>query len=233
MTSEDIRKTTFEKGMRGYRVEDVDDFLLQVSKEVDALTAQLEEAIHDKEEMQNKLYILAEKVEEYRGQEDTLKTALINAQRMGETVVHEAKQKADAMVREASGKAQLLREQAEAEILGEQHALESMSAEVTRFKATILNLYKQHIESLSALEPPVEHANEFLAANSRKPGQAEKKQQLENEKKEPATTQNEALNAEAEPFAANPEQDAHPVKRETPSLADTAMFEGIVIEEAE
>ena len=99
LSSEEIRTVTFEKAMRGYRPEDVDAFLEQVAAGVDQLSS-------EKEDLEKKLYILAQKVEEYRDQENTLKAALINAQRLGENVIHEAKAKADSLMREATGRAQ-------------------------------------------------------------------------------------------------------------------------------
>lgn len=190
MTSEDVRSVTFEQTRKGYRIEDVDDFLQQVANEMDRIEADRDKAYADrdqayadrdktiadreplmvelqdahaaKEDVEGKLYVLAAKVEEYRSQEETLKTALINAQRMGETVVHEAKQKADQMLREATGASELLRQKAEQDAEKERGMLEGMVTEVNRFKSTILNLYKQHIESLSALDPPVARAEEVL-----------------------------------------------------------------------
>lgn len=169
MTSEDVRKVTFERVVRGYRPEDVDDFLQQVAVDMEALAAEKQEAERQKEDIEGKIYILAQKVEEYRDQEETLKTALLNAQRMGETVVYEAKQKAESMIREASGKADLLRQQAEQEINNERFMLEKLRDEVSRFKATILSMYRQHIESFSALDAPVLRVEEFLAEY--KPGE--------------------------------------------------------------
>lgn len=154
MTSDDIRNHQFEPG-RGYRQDGVDYFLQQVADVMDGMAAQIVDS-------NEKMLILAQKVEEYRGQEETLKTALINAQRMGEVVVHEAKQKAEQMVRDASGQAELLRQQAQQEIEGERGQLEKLQSEVSQFKATILNLYKQHIEALSALDEPVEKAEATL-----------------------------------------------------------------------
>ncbi|MDL2214128.1 DivIVA domain-containing protein [Clostridia bacterium OttesenSCG-928-O13] len=183
MTAEDVRSVTFEQVRKGYRPEDVDDFLLQVATDMqrmeaerdtalaeraaiaaehNALMAERDTAVAAKEDAEAKMYVLAGKVEEYRGQEDTLKTALINAQRMGETVVYEAKQKADKMLHDATGQAEILRQKAEAESDKERHTLESLQSEVKTFKTTILNLYKQHIESLSALDPPVARAEEAL-----------------------------------------------------------------------
>ncbi len=169
MNAENIRNVEFEIVRKGYNKVDVDDYLQKVALQIDELAAEcenlrgeLEAAYEGQKGLESKMLVLAQKVEEYRGEEDTLKTALINAQRMGETVVHEAKQKADALVREATGTAQLLREQAEEEIARERLTLEKLQAQVTRFKATILNLYKQHIESLSALDEPVSQIDELM-----------------------------------------------------------------------
>lgn len=150
------RFVTVRKG--GYNPEDVDDFLENAIRQMEALEAA-------KEDAENKMYVLAQKVEEYRGLEDTLKTALINAQRMGETVVHEAKQKADAMIREASGKSQMMKEQAEQDIAAEYDTLEKLREEVGHFKSTVLNIYKQHIEALSALDTPLEQVDNYLEEN--------------------------------------------------------------------
>ena len=212
MTADDIRNVTFEHERKGYRAEDVDDFLQQVADDLDRAyaerdaavaarnaalaerggnTAEQQSLIAAKEDAENKMYILAEKVEEYRNMEDTLKTALINAQRMGEIVVKEAKQKADQMLREATGQAELLRQKAEAETLREQSTLENLVSEVSKFKGTILNLYKQHIESLSALDPPVARAEEVLG---REPGE-----DGDEEKEAPAAEEPEAVYGSAEP----------------------------------
>lgn len=179
MTSEDIRNVTFEQVRKGYRVEDVDDFLQQVARtmdeiiaerdalamERDALAGERDQALATVGDNESKMLILAQKVEEYRGQEETLKTALINAQRMGETVVHEAKQKADTMLREATGQTELLRQRAEQEIEREKKTLEKLQSEVKRFRSSILNLYTQHIESLSALDAPIEQVDTFMSDN--------------------------------------------------------------------
>ncbi len=187
MTPDEVRRVEFESARKGYRAEDVDDFLQHVAADMDKLMAERDAALRERDEAgqqrdaarqqklvveqeaaaarqaaEAKMYVLAEKVEEYRGQEDTLKTALINAQRMGETVVHEAKQKAEQMLREATGQAELLRQKAEGETARERETLENMLAEVNKFKSTVLNLYKQHIEALSALDGPTSRAEEVL-----------------------------------------------------------------------
>lgn len=151
VTPQDVRTVTFEKTRRGYRCEDVDDYLQQVADEMEALAAQASQAAAAKEDADQKVYILAQKVEEYRREEDTLKTALLNAQRMGENIIREARQKAEGILREANIKAEDLTRSSKEQLEEHTLELERIQSEVAHFKASVLSLYKQHIESLSTL----------------------------------------------------------------------------------
>ncbi|MDO5601869.1 MAG: DivIVA domain-containing protein [Oscillospiraceae bacterium] len=144
LTAEEIREVTFDKSVRGYRVEDVHAFLEEVAVQMEALAA-------EKEELEKKVYVLAEKVSEYRKDEDNLKTALINAQRLGEQVIQEARQKGEKLLRDAGQKAERLEEEAKNRVEDERLNLARIQAEVAQFKGNVLSLYKQHIDSLSTL----------------------------------------------------------------------------------
>ena len=144
ISPQEIRTVTFDKVMRGYRPEDVDALLQQLAQQMEQLQA-------EKESAEKKLYILAQKVEEYRKDEDNLKIALLNAQRMGENVIKEAKQKAESILREAGIKSEDITRAALEQVSEEQLELERVKAEVAQFKNSVLSLYKQHIESLSTL----------------------------------------------------------------------------------
>ncbi len=186
ISSQEIRTVTFEKAMRGYRAEDVDSFLQQVADTIDELTK-------EKEESRKKLYILAQKIEEYRKDEDNLKTALLNAQRMGENVIHEAKQKAEEIIRKARIGAEDITRQAHEQVQDETLEYQRISAEVAAFKTNVLNLYRQHIESLSTL-----------------PGHEE---EAPAEKEEEAVQSPEELAAQ-EPAAAETDEPAQPAQQE-------------------
>ena len=150
ITAQDIHNVTFEKALRGYRTDEVDEFLSKVAEQIDTLTK-------EKTDLEKKMYILAEKVDQYRKDEETLKTALLNAQRLGETVVYEAKQKAETILYDANSKASQVKEEAAEQVALEERALAEMKRQVAMFKNDILNLYKQHIESLSAIPGAEDH----------------------------------------------------------------------------
>ena len=150
MNADDIRNVTFDKVMRGYRPEEVDAYLEQVAAEMEKIQA-------EKEDNEKKLFILAEKVDQYRNDEETLKTALLNAQRMGESVIHEARQKAETILYDANSKANQLKQEAADNVAEMEQELARLKTEVAQFKSNVLMLYRQHIESLSAVpgEEPV------------------------------------------------------------------------------
>ncbi|MEG1073830.1 MAG: DivIVA domain-containing protein [Ruthenibacterium sp.] len=149
ISAQDIHNVTFEKSMRGYRTDEVDEYLAKLAEEFETITK-------EKADMEKKLYILAEKVDQYRNDEETLKTALLNAQRLGETVVYEAKQKAETIIYDANSKASQAKEEATDKVAAEELALAQLQSSVARFKNDVLNLYRQHIESLSAIPGAVD-----------------------------------------------------------------------------
>ncbi len=143
-TPDEIRQTTFEKVMRGYRAEDVESFMERIADEFEALE-------NEKKDLEEKLYLLAEKVEQYKSEEESIKITLINAQRLGESIVSDARVKADNVIREATIKKNDIISSAYSEIEGTEDTLNRLKKEVSDFKRNVLSLYKAHIESLSNL----------------------------------------------------------------------------------
>ena len=66
LTPETIASRRFDKQMGGYKQDEVEEFLQQVAAEY----AQL---LSEKEELEGKIEVLAEKVEQYREDEDSLR----------------------------------------------------------------------------------------------------------------------------------------------------------------
>ncbi len=144
LTPSDIRNRRFEKGMGGYKVDEVHNFLNEVADQFESL-------IEEKEDLNHKLEILAEKLEQYREDEESLRAALIGAQKLGDSVIRDSKRKAEAIIAQATRKAEEIAQEARASIDKEAMALNRMQLEVARFKEQILTMYKQHIELIQAI----------------------------------------------------------------------------------
>ena len=99
ITAQDIREKTFEKStFGGYAMNEVDDFLDELSNDIAA--SQKEVAV-----LRGKMKVLVEKIEEYRGSEEEMNRALVSAQKLAKSIEEESRQKADALVAEAQAKA--------------------------------------------------------------------------------------------------------------------------------
>lgn len=92
-----ISEKRFTEAMRGYKKEEVDDYLNDVSMEASQL-------LKEKDELEKKLVVLADKIREYREDEDALKEALLGAQKQGNAVIASAKEKSAEMIQEAQEK---------------------------------------------------------------------------------------------------------------------------------
>ena len=94
MNAKDILSRRFEKAtFNGYKTDDVDEFLREVSSEYSQLQK-------DKNELERKLEVLADKIREYRDDEDALKDALLLAQKQGNQIVNDSKAAAEKLRKE-------------------------------------------------------------------------------------------------------------------------------------
>ena len=159
ISASDIRERKFEKAAFGYKQEEIDDFLAELISEFEELDA-------EREDLHSKIQILADKVREYRQDEDALKDALLGAQKQGHKVVAEAQEKADEIIAQAEEKAKILLDEAtvqheaameknRAEIAKEKENLIEAQKQVSEFKKSLFDMYKTHLEMTSAM-PEIE-----------------------------------------------------------------------------
>ena len=159
ISASDIRDRKFEKAAFGYKQEEIDDFLAELISEFEELDA-------EREDLHSKIQILADKVREYRQDEDALKDALLGAQKQGHKVVAEAQEKADEIIAQAEEKAKILLDEAtvqheaameknRAEIAKEKENLIEAQKQVSEFKKSLFDMYKTHLEMISAM-PEIE-----------------------------------------------------------------------------
>ena len=151
-SSVDVRRVTFDKAMRGYRCDDVDDYLKQVAESMDALAAK-------NDEMQKNLVVLAQRIDQYRAEEDTLRTTMINAQRLGENVIREAKQKAAEIIRAANMKADDREQRARDDVELAKQEIVTLKSEADSFKRSLMEMYRKHINLISKMpeyNPPAQ-----------------------------------------------------------------------------
>ena len=83
ITAKDIHKKKFEKVKFGYSPEEVDAFLAELEADVRLMEQEIADS-------NSKLQLLAEKVSEYKENEDDIRNALIGAQKQAREATREA-----------------------------------------------------------------------------------------------------------------------------------------------
>lgn len=99
LTPAKIKNHHFEaSGRNAYKADGVDRFFEEVADSY-------EQMFRENGEMYKKISLLAERLEEYRNDEDNIRNALLTAQRMAEQIQREAREKSDALVADAQARA--------------------------------------------------------------------------------------------------------------------------------
>ncbi|MBE6732302.1 MAG: DivIVA domain-containing protein [Ruminococcaceae bacterium] len=170
LTLKKINEISFRKsGFSGYKPEDVDDFIDEVSesfaallKENQSYKAKAAELAAKNVDMREKLVALAEKVEAYRADEDGIKNALLSAQKLAnasikdakkqaELIIAEANAKADDILNEANKKSLYIVENYKSKIEEKEREYDAIKEEVTNFRSSLYEIYKNHITAIEAI----------------------------------------------------------------------------------
>ena len=140
ITPLDIENKKFSKQMmNGYSVEEVDDFL-------DDLTADYTKNYKEATELRIKVEELTQSLEHYKSIEATLQNTLVMAQKTADDVKNVAKQQADQIVNEAKGNAQRQVDDLDSEIIAKKRELEDVKKQFDIYKAKMESLLISQLE---------------------------------------------------------------------------------------
>lgn len=142
ITPLDIENKKFSKQMmNGYNVEEVDDFL-------DDLTVDYSKNYKEITELRTKVEELNKSLEHYKTIEETLQNTLIMAQSTADDIKNVAKQQADQIINEAKGSAKQQADNLENEIIAKKKELEDVKKQFDIYKAKMESLLISQLELL-------------------------------------------------------------------------------------
>ena len=192
LNAQEILEKKFEKSAFGYRTDEVDDYLQELSAAVDKLQ-------NEKIQMERKLEVLAEKIEEYRADEDSMRAAILDARKLGSSIVKDAQQQADGIIADANAQSAKVIDSIQMRAEREKMNLSRLQKEVATFKNQLLALYKNHLELISSLP-------ENTKAES--PASSVQKEEMPVEQEAVSTASAEETPAVSEETASKPEEAA-------------------------
>lgn len=142
----DIENKKFAKQiMNGYSVEEVDDFL-------DQLTLDYEKMYKEASENKRRIEELEKSVEHYKTIEATLQNTLVMAQSAADEVKNIAKQQADQIIKEAEGSARKSADDLEQAIILKKRQLEDTEKQFDIYKAKMESLLISQLELIKDMK---------------------------------------------------------------------------------
>jgi cell division initiation protein len=143
ITPMDIEQQEFSRSFRGYNEEEVDDFLDKIVKDY-------EELINENVRLNDEIERMQEKLKEFSEIEETLRSALLNAQKSAEEMKGRVESEAKIIIEKAEMDAKVLKQK----VLQREDLVKNGIDNLRRYKFTfkekfksMLNLYLKMIEN--------------------------------------------------------------------------------------
>ena len=141
LTPLDIENKRFTKTLKGYNVEEVDDFL-------DQLTLEYEKLYKENAEYRDQVDKYQKDIEHYRNVEHTLQNTLVMAQTTAEDIKSMAQKQADQIIRDAQNDARRAVDELNKEEFEVRRRLEEIKRQFDVYKAKMEALLISQLELL-------------------------------------------------------------------------------------
>lgn len=187
---DDAKNIEFKKSVRGYSTEEVDRFLSEV-------VATLEQNKKEKVDLVKKLDILAKRIEQYRKDEENVRGALINAEKVKGSAVKEAELKVSSLLEEAKAEAKRIVYDANMSVEDQKTNYLKLQADAVVLREQLLAMYNHHIKMLEDLPTAADIGQKKIELDKKYPTEQVAPPVTE-EKKEPVTEEEIAKAVAAE-----------------------------------
>ena len=128
LTPQDIQDVKFDRSMKGYDKEQVEEFLDTVQSDYTVL-------YKENATLKGKMRVLVDKIEEYRAVDEQMRKAFYNAQVTAQETIAKAQAEAEQILRNARTQADDRVNDLKAQIIMEEQRLELAKAECRKYAA--------------------------------------------------------------------------------------------------
>lgn len=144
----ELNNREFTKSLRGYSTVEVDEH-------IDFIIEKYSELYRENDELEKKLRLTEAQLDAMKGEEESIRSALVNAQKASTRIINEANERADVIMRSAKNSCDRLIAEFKANIKKETERLNEARKEVAAFKAALFEEYQAHIELIEKIAPDI------------------------------------------------------------------------------
>ncbi len=154
LTVDQIKNISFKKAsIGGYRCEEVDAFIDEVTETVEDLKKKNAEILQRSE-------LLVAKVEELRSNQDSVSAVLVKSQKEADKTVKDAKKQSAQMIKDAKAEADRIIADANNRIIREKDMIVQITEEAAEIRQKLIEEFERQIESVKIL-PEKEEAEKL------------------------------------------------------------------------
>lgn len=150
----ELKNKEFSKAVRGYNPEEVDEH-------INFIIEKYSELYRENDELERRLKLTQAKLDALRRDEESIRTALINAQKAGATIINEANERAEVIQRAAKTNCDHILAEFRANIRIERENALKLRDITAKFKRELLLTYSEHIEYIEGIKTEIEGIDEI------------------------------------------------------------------------
>ena len=148
----ELKNKEFSKNMRGYNTAEVDEHIAFIIEKYTEL-------YRENDELERKLKTAYAKLDEIKNEEESIRNAMINAQRASAKLMTEANDRADIIINTARKTCDRILADFKSKIQEEKAVLMALNTSISEFKERLFKLYGTHIAAVE--EIPTLEADEI------------------------------------------------------------------------
>ena len=142
----ELKNKEFSKVMRGYNSEEVDEH-------IQFIIEKYTELYRMNDEYERRLQTAEARIEQFRADEDSIRSALVNAQKAHAKIISEANERADVILRSAKTNCDKVVAEFKENVRTERITLLKLRETIKNFKAHLFEEYQSHIEFIERIAP--------------------------------------------------------------------------------
>jgi len=146
ISPQDLKRNAFSKTLKGYSVSEVDEYVM-------FLLTKYSEAFAEYQDLQIKYQSALSQLDAAKNEESTISATIVNAQKMADAIVTDAKEKANNIKESVSESCDRILSVYLDKVAAERDKLVQCEQAVAEFKNTLYDAYKKHLKMIDNLMP--------------------------------------------------------------------------------
>lgn len=149
VSPQDLKRSSFSKTLKGYSTGEVDEY-------VAFLLSKYNEAYNEYAELERKYSAALIQLNEAKSEENTISATIVNAQKMADAIVNDAKEKASEIKNAVSDSCDKILSAYKTRVVEERDKLAMCEKAVAEFKDALYDAYRKHISMIDGIMPDEE-----------------------------------------------------------------------------